>query len=196
MVERSSLPPLKNNQGKYGVIALVIILAALGLWFTLRTEEEPKAAEPPPPEPQPVVREQFEPQIEIPPEEELPPSERAEDSSPDPEKPSRSEAPKYEECYGTLSAKQILATINGAPRRQVRSCYERRLKDDNLLQGTMEVLLTIAPSGSVADVRVGGSLGDPRVYACVKRVAREWKFPPPEGGCVRTSMPFVMTPKP
>jgi outer membrane biosynthesis protein TonB len=194
VVEGSSLPPLKDNQRKYGLIALVMILAALGLWFALRAEEEPKTAEPPPAEPEPVVREQFEPPIEIPEEEELFPTDPVQEA--EPEKPTRPAGPKYEECYGTLSAREILGTINGPPRRQVRSCYERRLKDDNLLQGSMELLLTIAPSGSVSDVRVSGTLDDPQVYACVKRAARAWKFPQPEGGCVRTSMPFVMTPKP
>ncbi len=194
MVEGSSLPPLKNNQGKYGLIALVVILAALGLWFGLRTEEEPSIAEPPLPEPEPIVREQFDPEIEIPAEEDLVPSEPAQGA--EAEKPNAPAGPKYEECYGTLSAKEILGTINGPPRRQVRSCYERRLKDDNLLQGNMELLLTIAPRGNVADVKISGTLNDPQVYNCVKRAARAWKFPPPAGGCVRTSMPFVMTPKP
>jgi hypothetical protein len=29
----------------------------------------------------------------------------------------------------------------------------------------------------------------------VKRVAKTWKFPNPQGGCVRTEVPFQMTPK-
>jgi outer membrane biosynthesis protein TonB len=192
VVKGSSLPPLKDNQGKYGLVALLVLLTAFGLWFAFGTGEEPKQEPPPAPEPEPVVREQFEPQIEIPDEEELF-EEQAEPVEAAPKRPAR---PKYVECNGVLSAKEILGTINGPPRRQVRSCYERRLKDDNLLQGNMEVLLTIAPNGNVADVKVGGTLDDPRVYTCVKRAARGWKFPPPEGGCVRTSMPFVMTPKP
>jgi outer membrane biosynthesis protein TonB len=59
----------------------------------------------------------------------------------------------------------------------------------------MTVLLTIGASGSVKAVSVSGSLADPQVYACVKRVAKTWKFPQPEGGCVRTAVPFQMTPK-
>jgi hypothetical protein len=77
----------------------------------------------------------------------------------------------------------------------VQTCYERRLKDDNLLQGSMTVLLTIGGDGGVKAVSADGSLNDRQVYSCVKRVAKTWKFPKPRGGCVRTSVPFQMTPK-
>ena len=91
--------------------------------------------------------------------------------------------------------KEIGRAINSAARAQVRACYERRLKDNNLLQGNMNVLLTISPGGNVRGVSVSGSLNDSRVFSCVKKVARSWKFPKPDGGCVQTSVPFRMTPK-
>jgi hypothetical protein len=69
------------------------------------------------------------------------------------------------------------------------------LKDNNLLQGQMKVLLTIGSSGSVRAVSVDGTLNDQQVYSCVKRVAKTWKFPKPQGGCVRTEVPFQMMPK-
>jgi outer membrane biosynthesis protein TonB len=78
----------------------------------------------------------------------------------------------------------------------VQTCYERRLKDDNLLQGSMKVLLTIGSDGNVKAVSVGGTLSDRQVYNCVKRIAKTWKFPPPQDGCVRTEAPFQMMPKP
>ena len=59
----------------------------------------------------------------------------------------------------------------------------------------MKVLLTIGSDGSVKAVSVDGTLADRQVYACVKRVAKTWKFPKPQGGCVRTSVPFQMMPK-
>ena len=39
----SSLPPLKKNDGKYGLIALLLLLGAGGLWFFFRSDD----AEPP-----------------------------------------------------------------------------------------------------------------------------------------------------
>ena len=98
-------------------------------------------------------------------------------------------------CDGTLSASQLSAVIRGQPSKQVQTCYERRLKDNNLLQGSMTVLLTIGSSGSVKAISVDGTLNDRQVYSCVKRVAKSWKFPQPGDGCVRTSVPFQMMPK-
>jgi TonB family protein len=85
--------------------------------------------------------------------------------------------------------------IKGAASKQVQTCYERGLKGNNLLQGSMEVELTIGASGTVRAVSVDGTLRDRQVHSCVKRVARTWKFPRPTGGCVRINVPFQMTPK-
>jgi outer membrane biosynthesis protein TonB len=186
----SSLPPLKKNDGKYGVIALLLLLAAGGLWFFLNTDGSEPPAEVAEPVPEAPAREQFAAEIEIP----------EEDGGPDDEpvaKPSRSSQtqPADWDCRGNLPTAALTAVIKGQPSKQVQTCYERRLKDNNLLQGSMKVLLTIGSSGSVKAVSVGGSLNDPQVYACVKRVAKTWKFPKPEGGCVRIEAPFQMTPK-
>ena len=190
MNQGSSLPPLKKNDGKYGVIALLLLLAAGGLWFFLNTDGSEPPAEVAEPVPEAPVREQFAAEIEIP----------EEDGGPDDEpvaKPSRSSQtqPADWDCRGNLPTAALTAVIKGQPSKQVQTCYERRLKDNNLLQGSMKVLLTIGSSGSVKAVSVGGSLNDPQVYACVKRVAKTWKFPKPEGGCVRIEAPFQMTPK-
>jgi len=186
----SSLPPLKKNDGKYGVIALLLLLAAGGLWFFLNTDGSEPPAEVAEPVPEAPAREQFAAEIEIP----------EEDGGPDDEpvakpSPSSQTQPADWDCRGNLPTAALTAVIKGQPSKQVQTCYERRLKDNNLLQGSMKVLLTIGSSGSVKAVSVGGSLNDPQVYACVKRVAKTWKFPKPEGGCVRIEAPFQMTPK-
>lgn len=188
MNEPSSLPPLKNKEGKYGLLALVFLLAAGALWFFLGSDEAEPQAEVVKPASEAPVREQFAPEIEIVDEEELEAA-TAEPSQPSPTRPANGD------CTGALEAAQIREVINGLPRKQVQTCYERRLRDDNLLQGSMTVLLTIGTDGNVQAVSVDGSLQDNQVYSCVKRVARTWKFPVPQGGCVRTSVPFQMTPK-
>ena len=195
MTQGSSLPPLKKNDGKYGLVALLLLLSAGGLWLFLKPaggDSEPQAeVAAPAPE---VAREQFAPEIEIP---EL----DAAIDGVEEQKPSREAPPSPDDrpadwiCDGTLSASQLSAVIRGQPSKQVQTCYEQRLKENNLLQGSMTVLLTIGASGSVKAVSLSGSLRDPQVYACVKRTAKTWKFPQPEGGCVRTAVPFQMTPK-
>jgi hypothetical protein len=191
---RSSLPPLQKNDGKYGLIALLFLLAAGGLWYFFKTDDPPPQAEAAEPVPEAPAREQFAAEIEIPDEdaglgdvEDDPPA----------AKPGRSSQIRPEDwvCRGNLQAAQLSAVIKGQPSKQVQTCYERALKDNNLLQGSMTVLLTIDTSGSVRAVSADGTLGDRQVYACVKRVARTWKFPKPSDGCVRTSVPFQMMPK-
>lgn len=196
MTQGSSLPPIKKNDGKYLIVALLLLLAAGGFWFFLRPKDSqppPEAVEPPP---EPSTREQFVPEIEIPEDQ----SEAKQDESQERQPKPRPSEPTWKppsgwECRGTLQVSQIREVINGQPRKQVQTCYERGLKDDNLLQGTMKVLLTIGSDGEVHAISIRGSLNDPQVYTCVRRVAKTWKFPKPEGGCVRTEVPFQLTPK-
>ncbi|MGD8316776.1 MAG: AgmX/PglI C-terminal domain-containing protein [Myxococcales bacterium] len=195
LTQGSSLPPIKKNDGKYVLLALLLLLAAGGLWLFVKSEDSEPPAEVATPAPEPPPREQFAPQIEIP--EEPTEAKRAESKDEPERQPSEPtwKPPSEWDCRGTLQASQIRDVINGPPRKQVQTCYERGLKDNNLLQGTMKVLLTIGSSGEVRAVSISGSLDDPQVYTCVKRVAKSWKFPKPQGGCVRTEVPFQMTPK-
>ena len=197
MTGESSLPPLKKNDGKLGLVALLLLLGAGALWFFLRDGSSESEAPPPEPPPQPAAesppREEFAAEIEIPDEEELA---DPEPTPSEPRSPSSDYVPPSEwECTGRIDPAQVRSVIRGAPSKQVQTCYERGLKSNNLLQGSMEVVLTIGSSGSVRGVDVSGTLRDRQVYSCVKRVARTWKFPAPEGGCVRIAAPFQMTPK-
>ena len=194
MTQGSSLPPLKKNDGKYGIIALVLLLVAVVLWFFVRDCRSDREPEPGQVEPEVEPRAQFAPEIEIPEDDAGldAGSEQEADAEPVQPTPTR---PADWICNGTIPATQLSQVIRGQPSKQVQTCYERGLKDDNLLQGSMRVLLTIGASGGVKAVSVSGSLNDQQVYNCVKRVAKTWKFPKPENGCLRTSVPFQMTPR-
>ena len=194
MTQGSSLPPLKKNDGKYGLIALLLLLAAAGLWFFVKTEDSQPPAEVAEPVPEAPAREQFAAEIEIPEEDAGPGDDEGAAQAPETTRSSQTR-PEDWICRGNIQASQLSAIIKGQPSKQVQTCYERALKDNNLLQGSMTVLLTIGPSGSVRAVSVDGTLRDRQVYACVKRVAKTWKFPKPSDGCVRTSVPFQMMPK-
>lgn len=194
VTQGSSLPPLKKNDGKYGIIALILLLVAGVLWFFLRDCKSGPEAEQAQTEPEVEPRAQFAPEIEIP--EDDAGLDAGEEENPD-AKPVEATQMRAADwiCSGTIPAAQLSQVIRGQPSKQVQTCYERRLKDDNLLQGSMKVLLTIGASGGVKAVSVSGSLNDQHVYNCVKRVAKTWKFPKPENGCVRTEVPFQMMPK-
>jgi hypothetical protein len=194
VTQGSSLPPLKKNDGKYGLIALLLLLAAAGLWFFVKAEDSQPPAEVAEPVPEAPAREQFAAEIEIPEEDAGSGDDEGATQAPEPT-PSSQTRPEDWICRGNIQASQLSAVIKGQPSKQVQTCYERALKDNNLLQGSMTVLLTIGASGSVRAVSVDGTLRDRQVYACVKRVAKTWKFPKPSDGCVRTSVPFQMMPK-
>lgn len=97
-------------------------------------------------------------------------------------------------CSGTLEASAIQAVV-ARNRAQVRSCYERALKSNNLLQGRLNVRLTVGTGGRVSNVGIGGSLRDPAVSQCVRALASRWSFPSPTGGCVMVEVPFSLTPR-
>lgn len=100
------------------------------------------------------------------------------------------------ECSGNIEPAAARAAIQ-ENHRQVRNCYERRLKVNNTLQGNANVTLKIGADGRVQAVRVGGSLGDNDVFACIRQVANTWRFPAPQGGsCAVVSAPFNLTPRP
>jgi hypothetical protein len=80
---------------------------------------------------------------------------------------------------------------------QIRACYERRLKVNNVLQGDIQLRLKIGPSGRVVASALGGSLRDQEVFSCVRALAQSWTFAVPSGGsCAVVQVPFHFTPKP
>ena len=103
-------------------------------------------------------------------------------------------APQPRECNGELTQQQIVSGV-GPARSQVRQCYERRLKVNNVLQGTVNVAVLVDRDGSIDQMRVGGSLRDNEVFACVRRIVEGWRFPPPSGGCVQVNVPFALSPQ-
>ena len=66
MTQGSSLPPLKKNDSKYVVIALLFLLGAGALWFFAKPEESPPETQVTEPPSETPAREQFVPELEIP----------------------------------------------------------------------------------------------------------------------------------
>ncbi len=80
-------------------------------------------------------------------------------------------------------------------RLQFRNCYERRLKVNNALEGSINVQMRVDRTGAVDAVRVGGTLRDSEVLSCVRGIARRIRFPAPSGGnCAVLSAPLDLHP--
>ncbi len=177
-----------GSNKKYAIVGLILLLGAgLLVWLAL-----PK--QPPPPVEEPKVKTierstTMEPTIEIP------------EAVPDASLPE--EQPKVRvryvrsswECSGNIEQAAAKAVIRKNS-RQVRSCYERQLRSNNLLEGKLMLHMRVDNKGRVTATNIGGSLNDKDVTACVRRVAQSWSFPAPKGGsCAVVAAPFNLTPK-
>jgi len=196
-VTESTAPPPPGGGGmRYAILGLLLLLGAGGIYFLTKEEEDPDGpvAQVEPDAGPPRVTMQFVPEFEIPEEE---PDAGPIDAGPE-ETVSMTtvmrRAPR--ECNGNISAQELRAIVS-RHNPQVRACYERRLKVNNLLQGVVNVRMIIDRQGNVDQVAVGGSLRDSEVFSCVRRLASGWSFPAPEGGaCAQVSVPFRLTPRP
>lgn len=178
---------------KYILLGMVLLVGAVaGFWFLKPT---PAAApEPPAPAP-PVNAERVNPMAQ---------SDLILDESKDAGQPAEAVTDKPKrvvkevrdewDCEGDI-ARASLQSVIDSNRVQVRSCYERRLKANNVLQGDLKLKIRVAPNGQVTATSISGSLRDNEVFSCVRGIASAWKFPPPQNGCAVVQVPFQFSPK-
>jgi hypothetical protein len=192
-VPAASQPPQTSpsNHLKFVLIGLLFLGGTIGLWFLARPAPPPPA---PPPEPAEVARvnPMAQQELDLEPE---PPDAGAQ--APEPEVVKKTvvrKAGNEWECSGDLPGASKVVNDN---RAQVRSCYERRLKVNNILQGDLRLKLKVGSSGKVVASTVAGSLRDEQVFSCVRSLAQSWTFPVPQGGnCAVVQVPFHFSPKP
>jgi len=99
------------------------------------------------------------------------------------------------DCTGEIDRAAISAVIT-EHRPQIQGCYERRLKQQQFLQGSVSLQLRIAQGGNVDAVQVGGSLRDREVFSCIRNVATRMRFARVSGGnCAVVAVPFSFTPQ-
>ena len=80
--------------------------------------------------------------------------------------------------------------------REIRECYEKRLRERKTLQGKLVARFDIGPSGQVIGATAEG-MGDRELSLCVVKVVRGWEFEKPQsGGKLRVGYPWVFTPAP
>ena len=177
---------------RYALVGVLLLLLAGGTYCALNQEDDGPSPIATMVDAGVVTRPAMEPVLEIP--EEEPDAGPQDAGAPEEPETTMRRAVRKQTCDGELSQQQILSVV-GPARSQVRQCYERRLKANNLLQGTVQVAVLIGRDGSVDQSRVGGSLHDNEVFSCVRRIVQGWHFPAPSGGCVQVNVPFNLTPQ-
>jgi hypothetical protein len=100
-----------------------------------------------------------------------------------------------ERCSTTYSTPELVRALIQR-QANVRSCYNRALRDDPHLTGKIAIELQIAEDGQPCDARVVvNELGDAGVAECAVRVIMGASYPPTAGGCVVANMPWRFVPK-
>jgi hypothetical protein len=177
------------------IILLLLLGGGLGVYFATRAPEPPPQAAPPPPKNAERSTALSNDTLEIP--EEIPeevPAEPEQPSAPQ-KKAVRAPAGDPWECAGDLDPKDIRRVLADS-QSQIRSCYERRLRNDNMLQGALTLQVRIGNDGNVSATRLRGTLNDKEVRECVQGLAKKWSFPAPTGGnCAVFDAPYNFMPK-
>ncbi len=98
------------------------------------------------------------------------------------------------EAGPTIGEDDVIAVVR-KKKGQVKSCYEKELKADPGLMGTVIVSWTVSPQGSVSGVRVvANSTGNRDLESCVTRKISDWSFPASNGASVDIEYPFKFVP--
>lgn len=93
------------------------------------------------------------------------------------------------ECNGT-EAPSFRAQLAGVARR-AHGCYERALRNNDMLEGRMTVSLRVGTSGQVCSANVSSNqTGDPALSNCVTQIFRSAQFSAPQKACVEAQVPL------
>ncbi len=207
---RKSIPEIPETGSPLRLIVLVVIAlgaSALLTWFLIDTGEQEESARRKPAVTRkhslpvrPIVSET--PEINTLEEETA--LEKKQDGGTEDVRPQQEEKNKKVQRKGINFAALPQGTIDPSVvqqfirshSREVQQCYERALRNNNTLQGSLVIEATIHPTGKVVRARVSkDSIYDPAVKRCVITTIKRWKFPQPKGGYVTIAVPFNFTPK-
>ena len=102
---------------------------------------------------------------------------------------------KYGVPTGTIDPKKARSYIKNNTSR-VRQCYEKELKVNNLLMGTVKTSILVNTDGSVANIKfLSDTVRSSPLKQCMKKEILSWNFPKPEGGRAEVQFPFRFEPK-
>ncbi len=186
-----SLMPSARSGGNKGVILLLVggfvLLGITGVVFFLKQTGADAPAPPPASiEPALAVPEPLIKQVEEKPLALMPPDSEPEEDTGEEEKPGR----KAPERMGTIDPKEVKTFMN-AHFSEVKACYERRLKTNSMLEGKLDLNISVSSSGKVKAVTVNqNTVRDRDMLACVRRTIFGWRFPKPKGGHVVIAKTF------
>ena len=190
MPASSAPPPPPASNGKYAIVAILLLGAVGGLAFWKFRPQPPIVVGPVPGTVTTIV--QGTPHRD----DDLPPP-------PDPIATTTASAAKPTStggggggavangctpgCRG--SAGDDLQSALALRGRQARKCYERELANDPKLQVHMTISVSVGTNGSTCSANVSSS-DHPGIASCVANFYRNGGFPPARGGCATVNVPL------
>lgn len=197
-----STPPPQQGGGsaKYAILGVALFAIAALVWCMTRPGEDTPEGPVGPAEVDAGVVERstalVDQELEIP---ELEPDAGQPDAG-QPQEETTTHRPRgttrsWEECTGDIAVADVRRVVQEY-NAQIRNCYERRLKQNPLLEGSMTLAVRVAPDGRVDGTQISGSLRDRDVFSCVRQVSSHMRFPPPGGrDCAVVQVPYSFTPR-
>ena len=187
--------PGQGGNGPFIVIAVLLALVLGGLvLFKMRATDGPKpvasaVVEPPKPVAKPALTDSIPP-----PPEEIP------EETPDagPKKVTGTTGGGNTACGGTCTGTPTSGTSGDLRGRSgvARGCYERALRTNSSIQGSITVSVRVDPSGNVCSASAAkDTLHAPDVTACILGSFRGQRVAAPTGGCADTSLTLNFEPK-
>jgi len=185
----SKLVPRHSHGGPIYILAVVVLVFAIGAVICWRLKPAPVArvaptaattpagpalAEPPPAPPPPV--------------EDAGAVDITKPATPTPSNLCASP------CKGTAGS--ALQSAVSARAAASRPCYERALRVNSALQGKLLVGVRVDPTGLVCSARIAqDGIHSSEVSTCVLGMFQKSRFPAPTGGCVDINVPMSFMPK-
>jgi hypothetical protein len=183
--------PESGGNAKYAIAAVILLLAAGGIFAWRSLTNRDQAPAPPPP-----VASLAPPTATNPKLDDIPPP------PPPEEKPEGGPGVKYiyvpgggceGKCAGVSppelgQALQVRAA-------QARRCYNSALASDSSLKGHVTIAVRVGPAGNVCSANVAANdMGSATVAACAANIFRNASYPAPRGGCVDATVPMSFVP--
>jgi hypothetical protein len=188
--------PTSSGNTKYALVAVVLLLAAGGIfaWRSLTNRDQAPAPVPTVPSTVASLAPPVNPKLDdVPP---PPPPEEKPEAGPG--GGTRYVVVPGGGCEGTCSLKNATPELQAALQvrgNQARRCYNSALASDSSLRGHVTIAVRIGTSGNVCSAAVAANdMGSPGVASCAANIFRNATYPAPRGGCVDATVPLSFVP--
>lgn len=197
----SSRPPAgipeSGGNAKYAIVAIVLVLAAGGLFALRSCNSKPAPTVTLPPLPSgsasAVATNPLLDDVPPPPPPDVVPEAGSKTAN------NNNVIPSGGGCTGTCSgtAPPELGQALQVRASQARRCYNQALASDSSLRGHVSIAVRVGPSGNVCSAAVAANdMGSPNVAQCAANIFRSaGSYPAPRGGCVDATVPMSFVPQ-